>query len=128
VLQVDFHDQRLAGSAACRLGADAAGGDTRQRRAGARVVAWCARRLGYSPRTLSRATHEAVGRSAKQFIDDRVALEAKRLLAHTDITATECARRTGFDDPANFSKFFRARAGLAPGAFAANARARPAVR
>jgi AraC family transcriptional activator of pobA len=87
--------------------------------ASSRMVAWYARRLGYSPRTLSRATHEAVGRSAKQFIDDRVVLEAKRLLAHTDITVTECARRAGFDDPANFSKFFRARAGLAPGAFAA---------
>ncbi len=87
-----------------------------------REVAWYARRLGYSPRTLGRATHEAVGRSAKQFLDDRVLLEAKRLLAHTDITVAECARRAGFDDPANFSKFFRARAGLAPGAFAARAR------
>jgi AraC-like DNA-binding protein len=96
--------------------------------ANSREVAWYTRRLGYSPRTLSRATHEAVGRSAKQFIDDRVALEAKRLLAHTDITVTECARRTGFDDPANFSKFFGARAGLSPGAFAANARAHPAAR
>ena len=88
-----------------------------------REVAWYARRLGYSPRTLSRATQEATGRSAKQFIDDRVVLEAKRLLAHTGITVTECARRAGFDDPANFSKFFRARTGLTPGAFAAQARA-----
>jgi AraC family transcriptional activator of pobA len=90
--------------------------------AASREVAWYARRLGYSPRTLSRATQEAVGRSAKQFIDDRVVLEAKRLLAHTGITVTECARRAGFDDPANFSKFFRARTGLTPGAFAARAR------
>lgn len=88
-----------------------------------REVTWYARRLGYSPRTLSRATRQAVGRSAKQFIDDRVVLEAKRLLAHTGITVTECARRAGFDDPANFSKFFRARTGLTPGAFAARARA-----
>lgn len=78
--------------------------------------------LTYSPRTLSRATHETAGRGAKQFIDDRVVLEAKRLLAHTDMTATECARRTGFDDPANFSKFFRAHVGVAPGAFAARSR------
>ena len=87
-----------------------------------REVTWYARQLGFSPRTLSRATHQAVGRSAKQFIDDRVVLEAKRLLAHTEITVAECARRTGFDDPANFSKFFRARAGIAPGEFAARAR------
>ena len=87
-----------------------------------REVTWYARRLGYSPRTLSRATLEAVGRSAKQFVDDRVVLEAERLLAYTGITVAECARRAGFDDPANFSKFFRARAGLTPGAFAEQAR------
>jgi AraC family transcriptional regulator, transcriptional activator of pobA len=90
--------------------------------AASRQVNWYARRLGYSPRTLSRATQEAVGRSAKQFIDDRVVLEAQRLLAHTGITVTECARRAGFDDPANFAKFFRARTSLTPGAFAARAR------
>ena len=87
-----------------------------------REVTWYARQLGFSSRTLSRATHEAVGRSAKQFIDDRVVLEAKRLLAHTEITVAQCARKTGFDDPANFSKFFRARARIAPGEFAARAR------
>jgi len=90
--------------------------------AASREVTWYARRLGYSPRSLSRATQEAVGRSAKQFIDDRVVLEAKRLLAHGGITVTECARRAGFGDSANFSKFFRARTGLTPGAFAARAR------
>lgn len=93
--------------------------------AASREVTWYARRLGYSPRTLSRATREAAGRSAKQYIDDRVVLEAKRLLAHTGITVAECARRAGFDDPANFSKFFRARTGLTPGAFAARARTPP---
>jgi AraC-like DNA-binding protein len=89
--------------------------------ADSRKVAWYARQLGYSPRTLSRATRGAVGRSAKQFIDDRVVLEAKRLLVHAGVTVAECARRTGFDDPANFSKFFQARTGLTPGAFEARA-------
>jgi AraC-like DNA-binding protein len=86
--------------------------------AASREVAWYARRLGYSERTLRRATQEAVGRTAKQFVDDRVVLEAKRLLVHSNVTVAECARRTGFDDPTNFSKFFRSRAGLSPGAFA----------
>lgn len=89
-----------------------------------REVGWYASRLGHSARTLSRATHDAVGRSAKQFVDDRVVLEAKRLLAHTDITVAACARRTGFDDPANFSAFFRTRTGVTPGAFAARTRSR----
>jgi AraC family transcriptional activator of pobA len=88
----------------------------------ARKAALYARRLDYSPRTLNRATQETVGRTAKQYVDDRVVLEAKRLLAHSDITVAECASRTGFDDPANFSKFFRARTGLTPGTFAARVR------
>jgi AraC-like DNA-binding protein len=60
--------------------------------AASREVGWYARLLGYSPRTLSRATHEAAGRSAKQFLDDRVVLEAKRLLAHAGITVAERTR------------------------------------
>lgn len=85
-----------------------------------RQVTWYAHRLGYSERTLSRATQEATGRTAKEFVDDRVILEAKRLLAHDGTTVAECARRTGFDDPANFSKFFRSRCGLPPGGFTAD--------
>src|SRR5690606_30130143 len=39
-----------------------------------------ARLLGCSVRTLTRASLAATGRTAKQLVDDRVALEAKRLL------------------------------------------------
>jgi AraC family transcriptional regulator, transcriptional activator of pobA len=84
-----------------------------------RQVSWYARTLGYSDRTLSRATQDAVGRTAKQFVDDRVLLEAKRLLTQADITIAECAKRTGFNDAANFSKFFRSRSGLSPSEFTA---------
>jgi AraC-like DNA-binding protein len=82
-----------------------------------RELSWYADKLGYSARTLSRATHAALGTGAKRFIDDRVVLEAKRLLAHTDTTVAECARTLGFDDTANFTKFFRAHVGTAPGRF-----------
>lgn len=73
--------------------------------------------LGYSPRTLTRATRSATGGSAKEFIDQRVTLEAKRLLAHTDRTAARVARDLGFDDAANFSKFFQHRTAMTPTAF-----------
>ncbi|MFI6808985.1 helix-turn-helix domain-containing protein [Streptomyces luteogriseus] len=43
-----------------------------------------ARALGYSARTLSRATLSAAGVGAKEYIDRRVILEAERLLAHGD--------------------------------------------
>ncbi len=90
-----------------------------------RRVADYARALGYSSRTLSRATLAATGAGAKDFVDQRVVLEAKRLLAHSDLSAARIAGRLGFDDAANFSKFFQHRAGLAPGAFRASLRPAP---
>ncbi|WP_308312550.1 AraC family transcriptional regulator [Streptomyces sp. ISL-11] len=82
-------------------------------------VADYARALGYSTRTLSRASLCAAGVGAKEFIDRRVMLEAKRLLAHSDLPAARIAGRIGFDDAANFSKFFQHRADCSPGAFRA---------
>lgn len=77
------------------------------------------RRLGWSSRTLSRATMAATGVNAKEFIDRRVTLEAKRLLAHSDLTAVQVAAALGFDSASNFGKFFRHREGVTPLAFRA---------
>lgn len=74
-------------------------------------------RLGYSPRTLNRLARAHTGLSAKQLIDERVMLEAKRLLSHADASVADIAEQLGFDDPSNFSAYFRSRAGLTPGAF-----------
>ncbi|WP_068397735.1 helix-turn-helix domain-containing protein [Kribbia dieselivorans] len=87
-----------------------------------RDVAHYARRLGYAPRTLTRATIEAAGVGAKEFIDQRVILEAKRLLAHTDDPAASIAARLGFPDASNFVKYFALRANATPTAFRAQFR------
>jgi AraC-like DNA-binding protein len=76
-----------------------------------------AARLGYSPRTLNRACQAVTGRTAKEVIDARVALEAKRLLAHTDLPVAAIAARLGFSEPTNFGKFFTRQDGASPGAF-----------
>ncbi|WP_338682370.1 AraC family transcriptional regulator [Streptomyces acidiscabies] len=73
-----------------------------------------AHQLGYSTRTLARSTGHAAGLSAKEFIDRRVMLEAKRLLAHGDRTSGQIAGRLGFGSPSQFSKYFTHRAGLSP--------------
>ncbi|NEA98972.1 helix-turn-helix transcriptional regulator [Streptomyces sp. SID13726] len=70
--------------------------------------------LGYSGRTLARATLAGAGLSAKEFIDRRVVLEAKRLLAHGDETAAQISDRLGFVTPSQFSKYFVQRAGRSP--------------
>ncbi|ATL80370.1 AraC family transcriptional regulator [Streptomyces malaysiensis subsp. malaysiensis] len=80
-----------------------------------------AARLGYSVRTLTRATRATVGCGAKRFIDDRVLLEAKRLLVHTDLSATAIGERLGFPDATVFTKFFRRRSGETPAGFRARA-------
>jgi AraC-like DNA-binding protein len=76
-----------------------------------------ARTLGYSTRTLSRASTDAAGVGGKEYIDRRVLLEAKRLLAHGDQPAAKIAARLGFSSATNFSKFFHQRTDTSPVAF-----------
>ncbi|MFI8191565.1 helix-turn-helix domain-containing protein [Streptomyces sp. NPDC085946] len=82
-----------------------------------------AARLGYSPRTLTRATRAALGCGAKRYIDDRVLLEAKRLLIHTSLPPATISERTGFAYPTVFSAFFRQRTGMTPTEFRSQTKA-----
>ncbi|MEU8262469.1 AraC family transcriptional regulator [Micromonospora sp. NPDC048999] len=81
-------------------------------------------RLDCSVRTLTRACLAVTGRSGKQVIDDRVALQACRLLAATDEPIAWIGRLLGFPEPTNFGRFFTREVGVSPGAFRA-ARERP---
>ncbi|MDX3750746.1 helix-turn-helix transcriptional regulator [Streptomyces sp. AK08-02] len=83
-----------------------------------------ARALGYSARTLSRATLAATGLGAKEFIDRRVVLEAKRLLVHSEVTAAGISDRLGFSSATHFSKYFHQRTGQTPIAFRDTVRGR----
>lgn len=85
--------------------------------AATRRAADYAHRLGYTVKTLTRACTAATGQPVKQVIDGRVALEAQRLLAHTDEPVATIARRLGFPEPTNFGKFFTRHTGVTPGAF-----------
>lgn len=76
-----------------------------------------AARLGYSESTLTRACKAAEGRSAKQVIDRRIALEGGRELVHGGASVAEIAHRLGFSEATNFVKFFARMHGLSPLAF-----------
>ncbi|MFJ5303677.1 helix-turn-helix domain-containing protein [Streptomyces sp. NPDC088350] len=78
--------------------------------------------LGYSRRTLVRAVRAATGETPKGFIDKRVVLEAKRLLAHTDLPIGRVGAAVGFPDAANFSKFFHQHTEVTPAGFRAELR------
>ncbi|MDQ1923375.1 helix-turn-helix domain-containing protein [Massilia pseudoviolaceinigra] len=77
-------------------------------------VADYAGELGYTEKTLARAVMASMGMSAKVFIATRIALEAKRPLVHTDWSVLNIAEQLGFDEPTNFSKFFKREAGCTP--------------
>ncbi len=75
--------------------------------------------LGFSAKKLNQLTKVTISKTAKEFIDDRVLLEIKRLLSHTDLSVKEIAARTGFDEPTNLVKFFKRSTGQTPLAFRA---------
>jgi AraC-like DNA-binding protein len=73
--------------------------------------------LGCTEKSLTRATNLAVGLSAKAFISKRINLQAKRLLAHTDLPVSAIAEKLGFQEATHFSKFFKREARSTPTEF-----------
>jgi AraC-like DNA-binding protein len=73
--------------------------------------------LGYSARTITRACHKATGQTAKQVLTERLVLEAKRLLVHTDTPAATISTQLGFSEPTNFTKFFTRATSQTPSVF-----------
>jgi AraC family transcriptional regulator, transcriptional activator of pobA len=82
-----------------------------------RSVDHYARQAGISARRLAELIHDHAGKSTKQVIDERVILEQKRLLVHTELSVKELAARTGFAEPTNLVKFFRHHTSTTPLAF-----------
>lgn len=76
-----------------------------------------ARTLGLGEKTLSRVCLAATGLPAKALINQRLLLEAKRLLAHTTLAVQAIGRDLGFEEASNFVKFFHKQAGMRPLAF-----------
>lgn len=67
-----------------------------------------------SPKTLSNLFAVYNQKKPQQIIQERVVLEAKRLLQFTDKQNQEIAYELGFDDPAYFSRYFKNIAGVSP--------------
>jgi len=63
--------------------------------------------LAITPDYLNNVIKSTIGVTAKDFIQNRLVIEAKRMGIHTDLTSKEIAFSLGFDDPAHFSKFYK---------------------
>lgn len=60
-----------------------------------------------SEKRLGQATTKILGKSPKEIINDRILLEAKRLLVHTNLSIKEIGQDLGFEDPAYFVRYFK---------------------
>lgn len=79
-----------------------------------RNVGFYADKLCLTPKYLSKLIKTASGRSAPEWIDSYVILEAKNLLKYSDITIKEIVYRLNFPNQSVFYKFFKARTGMTP--------------
>lgn len=70
--------------------------------------------LSLSEKRLNQATSKVLGKTPKTIIDERVMLEAKRLLSHTHESIKEIGYELGFQEPTNFIKYFRKHNGNTP--------------
>lgn len=79
-----------------------------------RRLSFYAQRLCCTERTLSRRVNEALGVSPMEFLHQRLAVEATRLLRFTNASCADVADELSFDDPSYFSRWYRRMTGQRP--------------
>jgi AraC family transcriptional regulator, transcriptional activator of pobA len=76
--------------------------------------------LSISSKKLNEICKAYSGNTVNNLIKDRIMLEAKRLLLHSDYSVKEISYFLGFDDPAYFNRFFRKNLEMSAGTFRKN--------
>ena len=79
-----------------------------------RNVGFYAEKLCLTPKYLSKLIKQASGRSAPDWIDSFVILEAKNLLKYSNISIKEIVFRLHFPNQSVFYKFFKTHTGMTP--------------
>lgn len=74
-------------------------------------------KLGISSKRLNQILKEKLNKTGMQLIHDRIILEAKRNIIHSENTIKEIADELGFSDRPYFSRFFKKQTGETPEAF-----------
>lgn len=82
-----------------------------------RRVTFYAERLCITPKHLSTVVKEISGRTAGEWIENYVMIEAKVLLKSTDLTIQEIASRLNFTNQSFFGKYFKHQTGMSPTEF-----------
>lgn len=82
-----------------------------------RSVSFYAGKLNISANYLNIVCKKHLNSSASSLIQDRILLEAKRLLKVSEMSVKDIVYDLGFYDHASFSKFFKAQTGMTPSQF-----------
>lgn len=75
-------------------------------------IQFYAKELACSPTSLDLACQINAQKSAKQLIFERLLLENKRILVHSNLTVHEIGEQIGFHDSTHFGKFFKQYQGI----------------
>ena len=86
------------------------------------AVSFYAQELCKSPKTLSNLFAIYNQKTPSQIIQERITVEAKRLLCYTDQSIKHITFELGFEDVAYFSNFFKKNTGTSPSDFRNTAR------
>jgi AraC-like DNA-binding protein len=57
---------------------------------------------------------EVLSKTTSEVVQERIILEAKRLLAHTGLNVSEISYKLGFKDNSYFGRYFKKAVGLSP--------------
>jgi AraC family transcriptional activator of pobA len=79
--------------------------------------------LYITPGHLNDTVNDMLGISASDLIQERIILEIKRMLLHSQESINEIAQTFNFDDPSYFARFFKNKTGSSPKEFREESRA-----
>ncbi|WP_121812205.1 helix-turn-helix domain-containing protein [Mucilaginibacter kameinonensis] len=82
-----------------------------------RNIDFYAGKLGVSSKRLNQILKDKLNKTGTQIIHDRIILEAKRLIIHSEQTIKEISFELGFSDRPYFSRFFKKQTGQTPDEF-----------
>ncbi len=82
-----------------------------------RSIGFYASEICITPKYLSTLVKEMSGRTAAEWIDGMVVMEAKHLLKYTGMSIKEISEYLNFPNQSFFSRYFRRETGLTPGRY-----------
>lgn len=78
------------------------------------TVAYFADKCCYSPKYFGELVKTETGRTARDFINDRILSAAKKLLSDETLSISQLSRKLGFEYPQHFVRFFKTHTGATP--------------